>query len=719
MPSRDVASTVRAVTLYRRGALVEREAVVEVDRTDASFGIRLSGLPLTLDDASLRVEVVGPASEDAVVAREIRVTLAVPPSDPALPPPNDEVLLTARLDRATAERNVADYERLRSQLDELSIAHRTTTEESPPLPSPTGARWAALTFGLRRAAALDERIATARQRLFEATERLNVLEERRRIASDHRNARPDEVRKTAFVVLEWPRPSRGTDARIVLRLQYFVPGARWAPAYVIRLDGDMRRGVLELRALVGQQTGENWRGVILTLSTADPQSWSDLPELKAKKIGRTQSEPKRVGWRDAPGGLEALFHDYDRAFGKPISPNRALPRPRPPSPSLPPPPSSAAAPQAFAAPPQMLELARQGPPWSGPGALAAVAVVAPTSPPAPAARRRSTSGGGHPSPPPAAAPIQQAPAEPTPPPPPEPTAARKMLDYGRLRLPESDSEGRGALRRLDPQALYRHNASAFGSDRWIAGDRGAFARLDQAESEARSFEHMAIPVGHLWPTSDEGFDYAYDADAPIDVESDGQYHALAIRRDAVESRPRFIAVPRASQDVFRTVAVQNPLPAPLLPGPIDVYVDGAFWLTSDLALTPTGGRIELGLGVEQGIRIARNVEFREEAAGMLRRQQALVHAIAIEVRNNLRQSATVEVRERVPVLATQHADEATVTETTIDPAWVEYEPKHEKLEGGRRWIVEIAPGDRRTLKATWVVTIPGHLEVGGGNRRES
>ena len=49
---------------------------------------------------------------------------------------------------------------------------------------------------------------------------------------------------------------------------------------------------LELRALVVQRTGEDWRGVELTLSTADPQSWAELPDLPSLKIGRRQPPPR-------------------------------------------------------------------------------------------------------------------------------------------------------------------------------------------------------------------------------------------------------------------------------------------------------------------------------------------------------------------------------------------------------------------------------------------
>ena len=69
------------------------------------------------------------------------------------------------------------------------------------------------------------------------------------------------------------------------------------------------------RALIGQATGEDWRDVALTLSTASPQQWTELPELAALKIGRAQPAPAKTGWRPPPLGAGELYADYDRELG--------------------------------------------------------------------------------------------------------------------------------------------------------------------------------------------------------------------------------------------------------------------------------------------------------------------------------------------------------------------------------------------------------------------
>ena len=52
------------------------------------------------------------------------------------------------------------------------------------------------------------------------------------------------------------------------------------------------------------------------------------------------------------------------------------------------------------------------------------------------------------------------------------------------------------------------------------------------------------------------------------------------------------------------------MPAPLLPGPAEVYVGGEYVLSTNLPAVAPRGNFKLGLGVEQAIRCARNTHFR-------------------------------------------------------------------------------------------------------------
>src|SRR5579863_5102080 len=92
------ASQIEQVTVYRAGARVERTMRCVAAATSARF----ESLPLSVDDASLRVEVEGGG-----VALDARVALEVPPNDPALAPAVDEAFESARRELAGARAEVA------------------------------------------------------------------------------------------------------------------------------------------------------------------------------------------------------------------------------------------------------------------------------------------------------------------------------------------------------------------------------------------------------------------------------------------------------------------------------------------------------------------------------------------------------------------------------------------------------------------------------------
>lgn len=68
--------------------------------------------------------------------------------------------------------------------------------------------------------------------------------------------------------------------RLTIDLSYQVPDASWRPVYDARLETES--GALELiqYGAVRQNTGEDWTGVALTLSTARPQQGAGLPDLE-------------------------------------------------------------------------------------------------------------------------------------------------------------------------------------------------------------------------------------------------------------------------------------------------------------------------------------------------------------------------------------------------------------------------------------------------------
>lgn len=718
-----LSSRIDAVTVYRSGALVTRSAPLPALADGDTVEVRIDNLPLAMDDASLRFRVEGQGR--LPLACDAAVGLDVGRPDEGLLPARDEELESAITERARCAAAVEQISSEMSRIERLGPTPRPEPEEGKqPADSPTRPRIALMDLRSALLGRMVGSLAQAEEALRLASERVAAAEERRRLASTAREAREHELRKTVTVRLE------GGDAQASGRLvlQYLVPGAVWAPTYALRLSDGLSAARLEARAQVRQRSGEDWTSVQLTLSTAAAQAWTELPELRSLRIGRRQAAPRR-NWRPPPTGAAELYADHDAAFGRPEAPpprqearrtrtetataaaedlqcgdpiRAERSAGRAPPPASPPPPVSG--PQAGGPPPPEAALCFAAP---APAACEAIA-RAPRSHAA-VAKKAALVAGGLLARASRSADFEMESEEASPaevtgsclalpePPDVEIEPDRALMVFGSLRMRSSTDLDRG---RLVPETgpenrmVQRAVASANAQGRW------------------------PLPSGCVLPDSVGGFDFAIRAGLRADVPADGVFHSVALSTGSGLCEPRYLCVPRESQDVFRRVELDCPLPCPALAGPVDVYVDGAYLATDRIEHTPAGGRIRLGLGVEQAIKVARNVRFEEVRAGLIGGSLDLQHEIRIVLRNHLPDPATVEVLERVPVPADKHEDEIAIAIDQVRPPWEEWEPEERPMKGGKRWTVEVAAGAERELTARWTVRVPKGCELVGGNRRE-
>lgn len=704
-------AAIAAVTVHRVGATVTRRVRVVAGAEGWPGEVAVVGLPLALSDASVRVAVEAVEGEGAVVAGDPQVGLWARPARETVEAPGEAAVRAARRAVARTEGAIGQIEAELGLLGSGGIEPRPEpVEGQAPSPSPMGARLAFVAFTEQLAGARHAELEALRARLGEEREALAVVLDAAARASSAEVVEAAAVTKQVRVAL-WVE---GAPAGAVVAVSYFVPGARWVPTWQVRLEGGGAVAAIEMRAQVAQRSGEDWRGVALTVSTADPLRFTELRRLRSIRIGKQQPVAPAPGFRAAPRGGEMLFGDFDR--------DRAALR------------GVGSAGGRWVAP-EVAGVAEVVP-WSvGAGVGSAWAVDAEADEGAADAgvmRERAyaaapaASFGAMPPPAPGAPPpvMRSAPravakkasagrdevtiSAPPPAPP--------VVAFGALRLGAAGSGERGRLVAVERGALYRDALVAGG--RRLGFDPGLL--VAGAEAAAAGVAAGALPA-HTRPVEDSSglHDYAWAAEAAVDVPGDGGWHSVPIEVRAVPCSLRFVVVPRVSPHVFRLASLTNEGRAPLLGGPVEVYVDGSYVLSTAMATVPAGARFDLGLGVEQGIRCARNARFEEvRSDARVVAMTELRHSIEVELANRLGRVADVEVRERIPQPA--EGAEVVVEESGVAPAWEVYSQveRGRPIEGGRRWRVSVAPGASVRLAAMYVVKIYAANELVGGNRRE-
>lgn len=733
----NLSSKLDAVTVYREGALCRRRAVVPAG---SDRQVRLGQLPLSLDAGTFRARVVSGSPRVLDVRAQFDVEFAAEADVPA-----EQLALEA----ATTRVAQLDQQRARVQAEivELQALKPSTLEArrgDPPRPSNMEAMLAlgeftdeALRPRLERRRALDRELKDARE---EATLRQRRLAE---VTSARRTERSKLWRVAVIMLSE--APAEGAE----IELEYRVPGARWVPSYTLSLERGMTGGTLQMRASVAQDTGEDWSQVKLGLSTAAWSRRADVPELKALKVGRTQPEPARSGWREPPPGLDALFEAYDAALGpEDLSPKGGavatgslqkvmseMPKPMPRQAPPPPPPAPMAPPsmEMLAAPP--MQAMRRS--VAAPGAMPSASMPAPQD----LARARSMPRGG-------AAPMakkssglggmmrEEAVEEMAPEAdefmdsegggggfgfadepamlPSAPGLDAQFGDYARLRMPRHErGPGRGRLTSASEWDF------AFVAGLSVQIDV-VMAVVVRAQNNANQVAHLTLPSLCNPVSSIKSFDYAYDCAARLDVPSTGKWVLVPVMTCPVALTPEYVCVPSVESKVYRTLTISNLSLHALLPGPVDVTSGEEFLLTTSLPAIPPGAdhSHRLGLGVEESIKVARKTQFKETTGGFLGGSTVLPHEIEIELNNRLASPALIEVRERLPVVDPTEKD-LKVEEAQTTPGWekVEGPVDGEIINGARRWRVTVPPGQQMKLTAQFTIRMPADRMLVGGNRR--
>jgi len=265
--SRHVHLAIEEVSISEDRAQVRRSGRVTLDA--GTNLVTVDGVSPVLSDKTLAVSLSSGKVSEVRVERRRRI------ARPALP---EEVrVLDERIEKAAAERTAlfARVGHLREQVERHGEAGDMAAAEiaqDAAWGDATDAAWSARMMAGRDAAwNVAEALVRTSREVEKADEALADLRARRALLDD------PGTEMGARVVLAIEAAAAG-DA--TLALEYLVPSACWRPIHRARLvEGSATEVVFETGAAVWQQTGEEWKGVQLALSTERPSLGESPPEL--------------------------------------------------------------------------------------------------------------------------------------------------------------------------------------------------------------------------------------------------------------------------------------------------------------------------------------------------------------------------------------------------------------------------------------------------------
>jgi uncharacterized protein (TIGR02231 family) len=273
------ASRITAVTVYSDRALTTRSA--DLDLKPGSYLVTFDGLPALLQDDSVRVAGKGSAGV-TIVGLEVKKAFLEQIGEKRVKELDEEIrALELRLGGLDAKK--AGLNSQKAFLESIRVAwgDRISRELATGKPAAAELTEAAgfIGSGVTRA---EEQNLDIEKEQKSIREKIEALQRQRNEAIGSRR----KESKIVEVALEVSR-----EGSLTLDLATVLPQAGWVPSYDVRLATDAKAAELIFRAMVRQQTGEDWNGVDLTLSTARPAAGGAPPELYPWHISFFRPQP--------------------------------------------------------------------------------------------------------------------------------------------------------------------------------------------------------------------------------------------------------------------------------------------------------------------------------------------------------------------------------------------------------------------------------------------
>lgn len=259
-------SKITAATVYMDRATVTRQAEIELPA--GSHTVSFAGLPAMLMPDSLRAEgsAVGSVKFGAVVYKQVMgVELSAEKAQE----------INGKLELLQDQRRILDAEKQsiatkKQFLSTLGTQAGLRTNEEIAEINLKPEQWVgaaqALYTGLNESMAAEVQVDAKLRTLDREIAKLQT-----ELAQLNANM------YNSFVVNVPLEAKQAT--RLTIDLSYQVPNASWRPLYDARIDSETGKLDLIQYGAVRQNTGEDWNGIKLALSTAQPQRGTSLPDL--------------------------------------------------------------------------------------------------------------------------------------------------------------------------------------------------------------------------------------------------------------------------------------------------------------------------------------------------------------------------------------------------------------------------------------------------------
>jgi uncharacterized protein (TIGR02231 family) len=210
----------------------------------------------------------------------------------------------------------------------------------------------------------------------------------------------------------------------------------------------------------------------------------------------------------------------------------------------------------------------------------------------------------------------------------------------------------------------------------------------------------------LFATAEEsGAALVYRVPVPVPVPSDGAPHKTTVGRIELDAQLDHLTVPPMAQEAYLRATVTNTSEMLFLAGSAQVFHEEEYVGPTHLDTTAPGEEIEVQLGVDDRIRVERELRKRATSKALLGGTRTVDVAYEVTVENHRGRPARVTVKDHIPV--SRDGDVKVRVRETVP------KPTEQDELGELTWELAMEPGGKASVRFSFTVEHPAGVVVAG------
>ena len=232
------------------------------------------------------------------------------------------------------------------------------------------------------------------------------------------------------------------------------------------------------------------------------------------------------------------------------------------------------------------------------------------------------------------------------------------------------------------------------------------------EKVAPALEDRTAEREWVVPVEQKGTSVTFHVPQPISIPSGSSPMKVFISEDSIAGEFSFKAIPRMSPYFYANALLKNVLTVPLLPGEVNIFIDGEFSGHTSLDYTPSGKDFDLSMGIAENIRLRRELiqKFRDETLISTIPSSKIVtkYEYKITVENYQNRESLCQIYESIPVPEDDRI-QVTMEHVSAEPKIRDWQER----KGVWMWEFQLQPQEKAEIDVIYSISHPRDMQIIG------